>query len=131
MPAPAPSDESVAAITIENAMELLTSKGFTVVNAKDAQAEDMKYFMDNKPAIQTLIANQESEVVALREKVLAANSELTAEEVGGMSVNLLRKLGAPQVANRSLNAGFVRQPGTVATNSADVPDYSPNYDGGE
>lgn len=110
-------------VTIEQAMNLLQKKGFTVVNATDARNEEIKYFLDNKDTLTTLVENQKSEEAELRKQVLEANSELTEDEVNGMSVNVLRKVITPAM-DHSLNGGHI---GTV-NSGEDTRDFTINYD---
>lgn len=118
--------------TIEDAVNLLESKGFKVVNTADAQNEDLKFFLENKDSIMQLVENQQAELVDLRAKVLEANEELTEDEVNGMSVNLLKKLAPTPTAtvNHALAAGNAGKV-TAINGAVEIPDYTPKYDGVE
>jgi len=111
-------------ISLEQAINVCQEKGMTVVNAADANKESMQYFMDNEDSIKTLVENQKSEEAALRKQVLETNTELTEDEVNGMSINVLKKVITPKM-DHSLNTGNM---GAINSSDGDDRDFSFNYD---
>lgn len=112
---------------IEKAINLLEKKGFSVVNAKEVADADFKYFVENKSAIKSLVDNAANAEDELRKSVLENNSDLSEDDVKGMSTVLLNKLVKPAAMNHQMNGGF-QAPTSVATNSGEIPDYTPKYD---
>lgn len=121
--ASAASTENEGAVTVENAVKILESKGFKVINSD--QQKSLDFFMQNQSKIEALLGVADDELVALRKEVIA-NSQLTEDDVKDMPRELLLKLNAAATPPQNFAANGGRQPNRQVSNPSDA-DYLADY----
>ena len=119
------TDENGESMTVQNAIDLLETKGLSVVT-KDEKV-NLAFFAENRSKIESMLAKEEAEVVALRADVVA-NSELTDDDVAGMEVSSLKRLAnsfdKPQ--NYGLSSGNGAR-ATAENAEQDAEDFEDSY----
>lgn len=121
-----------AGVTVEAAIELLESKGFTI-NSKQ-EAEDLQYLIQNKDWLTDILEREEEELQAIRERIVS-NSDMEEADLKGMSEKMLRRL-ASSFGHTVLKGGYGMPAVNADENGGDekgsqLPSYLPKYDAAE
>lgn len=110
------------AVSVENAIAVLESKGLKVINAE--QAKDFEFLSANRSKLELVINREEEELATIRQ-VIVANSKFTDDELKAMPRDTLLKLHSSFTPRDDFSLASGRAPVRTAVSNAD--DFEADY----